>query len=115
MGRRVCRECAQMVEIPLAEQKAYSKETGEERSEFLCGSGCKTCSNTGYQGRIGFYEILHISDEIKAMLLDGANATQLRAQAIKEGMIPLIKDGMRKVKDNITTPAEVLRNAYTVD
>ncbi len=49
------------------------------------------------------------------MLLSGANATELRNQAIKEGMIPLIKDGMLKVKENITTPAEVLRNAYTAD
>jgi len=115
MGRRTCRECAQLVEVPPLEDKAYSKEIGEERTEFLCGSGCKTCSNTGYQGRIGFYEILNISDEIRAMLLDGANATQLRAQALKEGMIPLVKDGMLKVQENITTPAEVLRNAYSGD
>ncbi len=115
MARRTCPDCAQMVKVPLVEQKVYSKETGEERSEFLCGSGCKSCANTGYQGRIGFFEILHISDEIRAMLLSGANATQLRAQAIKEGMIPLIGDGMMKVKANITTPAEVLRNAYSID
>ncbi|MFC2071707.1 GspE/PulE family protein [Chloroflexota bacterium] len=115
MGRRTCRECAQMVEVSPLEQAAYSKEVGEERSEFLCGSGCKTCANTGYQGRIGFYEILSISDEIRTMLMKGADATELRTQAIKEGMIPLIKDGMLKVKENITTPAEVLRNAYSVD
>jgi general secretion pathway protein E len=115
MGRRICRECAQLVKVSLPEQTAYSKETGEGRSEFLCGSGCKTCANTGYHGRIGFYEILRISDQIRAMLLKGANATELRAQALKEGMIPLIKDGMLKVKENITTPAEVLRNAYSAD
>lgn len=115
MGRRACPDCAKMVEVPLVEQMAYRKEIGEERSQFLCGSGCKACANTGYQGRIGFFEILHISDEIRTMLLDGANATQLRTQAIKEGMIPLIKDGMLKVKTDITNPAEVLRNAYSVD
>ncbi|MFC2011437.1 type II/IV secretion system protein, partial [Chloroflexota bacterium] len=96
-------------------QAAYAKETGEERREFLVGSGCKSCSQTGYQGRIGFYEILSISDKIRTMLLEGANASELREQALKEGMIPLIKDGMLKVKDNITSPAEVLRNAYTVN
>ncbi|MFC2035963.1 GspE/PulE family protein [Chloroflexota bacterium] len=115
MGRRICHECAQLIEIPSLEQEAYKKEIGEERSDFLSGSGCKTCANTGYLGRIGFYEILHITDEIRTMLLGGANATQLRTQAIKEGMIPLIKDGMLKVKDNITTPTEVLRNAFSVD
>jgi len=115
MGRRICPDCAKMVEVPLLEQMAYSKEIGEERSQFLCGSGCKSCAQTGYQGRIGFFETLHISDEIRTMLLNGANATQLRTQAIKEGMIPLIKDGMLKVKTDITNPAEVLRNAYSVD
>jgi len=114
MGRRVCPECAQMVAIPPLEQAIYSKETGEERTEFLYGPGCKTCANTGYHGRIGFYEILPISDQIKAMMLRGVDAIELRDQAIKEGMSPLLKDGMLKVKENITTPAEVLRNAYTV-
>ncbi|MFC1991810.1 GspE/PulE family protein [Chloroflexota bacterium] len=114
MGRRVCRECAKPVIIPVIEQTAYVRETGEERTEFLYGDGCKACTNTGYQGRIGFYEILRISDQIKTILLKGANATELREQAINEGMIPLIKDGMLKVKANITTPVEVLRNAYSV-
>ncbi|MBI2329066.1 MAG: type II/IV secretion system protein [Chloroflexi bacterium] len=115
MGRRICHECAQMVNIPPLEQAAYTKEISEERNEFLVGQGCRSCSNTGYQGRIGFYEILHISDQIRTMLLNDANASELRTEAIKEGMIPLIKDGMLKVKANITTPAEVLRNAYAVD
>jgi len=115
MGRRLCRECAEMVEVPPLEQAAYNKEIGEERSEFLVGKGCKSCSYTGYQGRVGLYEILNISDEIRTMLLKGANASELRIQALKEGMTPLIKDGMLKVKDNITNPAEVLRNAYTAD
>ena len=115
MGRRACPDCAQPVKVPLVEQMAYSKEIGEERSEFLCGSGCKSCANTGYQGRIGFFEILCISDEIRAMVLNGASAAQLRTQAMKEGMVPLIGDGMLKVKADITNPAEVLRNAYTAD
>jgi general secretion pathway protein E len=48
-------------------------------------------------------------------LLNGATATELRNLAIKDGMVPLAKDGMMKVKENLTTPAEVLRNAYSVD
>ncbi|MFC2051951.1 GspE/PulE family protein [Chloroflexota bacterium] len=115
MGRRTCLDCAQTVEVPLVEQMAYTKEIGEERSQFPCGSGCKSCAHTGYQGRIGLFEILRISDEIRTMLLGGATAAELRTQAIKEGMIPLIKDGMMKVKADITTPAEVLRNAFSVD
>ena len=115
MARCICPDCVGPVEVPLVEQAAYNKEIGEERSEFLCGSGCKSCAYSGYQGRTGIFEILHVSDEIRAMLLNGASTAQLRTQAIKEGMIPLIGDGMLKVKAGITTPAEVLRNAYSVD
>ena len=63
----------------------------------------------------GFFEILQITDEIKEMIINGATANEIRTQAIKEGMIPLIKDGILKVKENITTPAEVLRIAYSSD
>jgi len=115
MGRRVCPVCAEMTEVSVMEQHAYTRETGEERKQFLSGKGCKSCSETGYQGRIGFFEIMKISDEIRSMVLEGVNATQIRKHAIQEGMVPLIKDGMLKVKDNITNPAEVLRNAYTSD
>ena len=115
MVRRTCPDCAQLVEVPLVEKMVYSKETGEERSEFLCGRGCKSCANTGYQGRTGIFEILQMSDEIRTRLLNGTTATQLRKQAIKEGMITLLKSGMLKVKADITNPAEVLRNAYSVD
>ncbi len=60
------------------------------------------------------FEMLCTSDEIKTLLLKGATATELREQAINEGMITLLKDGMLKVKEEITTPSEVLRNAYSV-
>lgn len=115
MVRRVCPDCAQLTSIPPVEQMSYEKEVKENRQEFLCGKGCKSCSQTGYHGRSGLFEILQISDEIRMMLLNGTTATKLRNQAIKEGMVPLVKDGMLKVKENFTTPAEVLRNAYSVD
>ena len=115
MVRRICPDCTQFTEVSLVEQKGYQKETGDMRKEFLYGSGCTSCSYTGYHGRTGLFEILQISDEIRMMLLNGTNTTGLRNQAIKEGMVPLVNDGMSKVKDHITTPVEVLRNAYSVD
>jgi len=115
MVRRICPDCAGPVDAPLIEQMGYSNEIGEERSEFLYGSGCKTCANTGYLGRTGIFEILDMSDEIRMMLLNDTTTTQLRTQAIKEGMISLLRDGMLKVKADITTPSEVLRNAYCLD
>ena len=115
MVRRICPDCAQLTPVPFVEQMSYEKEVRETRQEFLCGKGCKSCSQTGYHGRSGLFEILKVSDEIRMMLLKGTTATELRNQATKEGMVPLIKDGMLKVKENFTTPAEVLRNAYSVD
>ncbi|MFH0913816.1 MAG: GspE/PulE family protein [Chloroflexota bacterium] len=115
MVRRTCPHCARPVEAPLMEQMAYLNALGEERREFPYGRGCVSCSNTGYRGRMGIFEILHMSDKIRTMVLGGANASRVRDQALAEGMVPLMKDGMLKVKDGVTTPYEVLRNTYTVE
>ncbi len=115
MVRRVCPNCARMVDAPLIEQMLYQREMGEERTQFLSGSGCELCANTGYRGRIGIFEILSISDEIRKMLLSGTTAHELRNQALKEGMVPMIKDGMMKVKAGVTTPSEVMRNTFSMD
>jgi general secretion pathway protein E len=112
MVRRVCPDCARLVEAPLVEQMAYEKETGEKQKEFLYGTGCKSCTYTGYLGRTGIFEILTVSEKIGAMICKNASSTDMRNQALKEGMISMMNDGMRKVKAGITTPAEVLRNAY---
>jgi len=93
----------------------YTKEARDERTEFLYGSGCQTCSQTGYLGRMGIFEILRMTDDIRTLLVKGTTTTELRNEALKEGMVPLLKDGMLKVKSNNTTPSEVLRNAYAME
>jgi general secretion pathway protein E len=113
MVRRVCPNCTHKVTAPLVEQAAYHRETGEERSELDYGAGCKACTYTGYLGRTGLFEILTISDTIKHAIVTGASATEIRALAIKEGMVTLAQDGMIKAGSGITTPFEVLRNAYS--
>ncbi len=112
MVRTICSNCARPTNVSPAESIVYNQEIGEQRSEFLYGSGCNSCANSGYRGRTGIFEIFSTSDEIKTLLVKGSTSTKLRSQAIKEGMITLLKDGMIKVKQNITTPSEVLRNAY---
>jgi general secretion pathway protein E len=114
MVRRICPHCGRTIKASPEESLIYSQEMGEERAEFIYGAGCNACSNSGYRGRIGIFEILTTSDTIKTLLVKGTTASQLRAQAIKEGMMTLLKDGMSKVQKNITTPTEVLRNAYSV-
>ncbi len=114
MVRRVCPHCSRTVKASPEEMMAYSQEMNEERNEFIHGAGCKSCANSGYRGRTGIFEILSNSDSIKTLLSRRASSSELRTQAIKEGMVTLVKDGMEKVKRNITTPAEILRNAYSV-
>ncbi len=115
MVRRVCPNCATPQPAPLVEQIAYQRETGEERREFVYGSGCRFCANTGYHGRSGIFEIMRLSDRMRAMLLEQDGASHLREQALAEGMVTLVKDGMLKAKTGLTNPAEVLRNVYTTE
>jgi general secretion pathway protein E len=113
MVRRICPDCAQLIEVPVIEQLAYEKEMGEKRTKFQYAAGCKTCAYTGYLGRTGIFEILVLSDEIRRLLISGAGSGEIRAQAQKEGIASMMNDGMRKVKEGITTPSEVLRSAYS--
>ena len=113
MVRRICPYCNHQAEAPIVEQVAYERETGEKKTRFTYGTGCKSCAYTGYMGRVGVYEIMYFSETMKRMLLEGASSVDLRAQSIKEGMVTMMKDGMLKVQEGITTPSEVLRNAYS--
>jgi general secretion pathway protein E len=115
MVRRICPECARSVRVSLLEQMIYTKEARDERSEFLYGAGCQSCVQTGYKGRMGIFEILRMTDEIRTMLTKGTTTAELRNEALKEGMVTLLRDGMCKVKTNQTTPSEVLRNAFAME
>jgi general secretion pathway protein E len=114
MVRRVCPDCSHRIEGSTAEQMAYEQEMGEKQSKFLYGTGCKSCSYTGYLGRTGIFEILTMNDKIGTMICNQASSSAIRAQALEDGMVSMMNDGMRKVKEGITTPFEVLRNAYNI-
>jgi len=114
MVRRVCPHCQHPSPAPIEAQLAYCEELGKERTEFLYGSGCNSCANTGYLGRVAVFEIMAMSDEIRRMLLTGANTAQIRTQAKDKGMTSMWHDGMLKVKDNLTTPCEVLRKVFSI-
>ena len=113
--RRVCPHCRTPYEPPAEEQIAYQEEMGELPTQFYKGSGCNLCSDTGYVGQCGIFEVLTLSEETKQLLISGATSTQIRAQAIKDGMVPLMQDGMLKVKEGITTVSEILRSVYSIN
>jgi general secretion pathway protein E len=112
MVRCVCPDCGRLIEAPLVEQMAYEKEMGEKQTKFVYGTGCKSCAYTGYLKRTGIFEILNMNDTMGAMVCNEDSSGAMRAQALEDGMTSMMNDGMRKVKEGITTPAEVLRNAY---
>src|ERR1700740_2283856 len=73
------------------------------------GAGCDRCNQTGYKGRVGLYEVMEISEELRELVLVGASGLELRRKAVDEGMITLRRSGLRKVMDGVTTVEEVVR------
>ncbi len=112
--RKVCPYCRQMTEVSPAEAMAYTTAMGETRDKFSIGRGCNFCSRSGFLGRIGVYELLTLTDALRKALIKGTSASELKEQAVKEGMTPMGRDGMQKVKDGLTAPGEVMRNVFTI-
>jgi general secretion pathway protein E len=112
--RKVCPYCRQLIQAPPQEAMAYQTEMTEVRTDFYYGRGCNFCSRTGYLGRIGVFEILPMSEQIRSLISKEAPSSEIKAQALKEGMITMRRDGMLKARDGITTPYEVIRNVFTI-
>ena len=91
-----------MIEVGFSADEARSIKTYK-------GKGCSTCNNTGYKGRIGLYEVMEITDEMRELILIGASALELRKKAIDDGMISLRESGLHKIREGVTTIEEVVR------
>ena len=114
MVRRICPHCRAPFQPSVEEQIAYDEEMKEQSTTFYSGAGCNLCANTGYRGRTGLFELLIMSEGIRGMLLTNASAGDIKAQALREGMVTMKRDGMLKVKEGITSVSEVLRNVFSV-
>jgi type IV pilus assembly protein PilB len=108
--RRVCVNCKtdDAHTAPALEQVGFNKDDASSVVPKK-GTGCEKCNKTGYKGRVGLYEVMEITDELRELILVGASALELRRKAIEEGMITLRGSGLRKVKLGVTTIEEVLR------
>ena len=108
--RRICKDCK--VEQPTPPEAMMEVGfTSEESTKLKTykGKGCSTCNNTGYKGRIGLYEVMEVTDEIRELILIGASALELRKKAIDDGMISLRESGLHKIRSGVTTIEEVVR------
>jgi type II secretory ATPase GspE/PulE/Tfp pilus assembly ATPase PilB-like protein len=90
----------------------YLREVGfsQDAAETIYeGSGCNECGSTGFLGRLGIYELMLMSDDIRRLTISNADSAQLRKAAIQNGMVTLREDGFHKVRGGLTSVSEVLR------
>jgi type IV pilus assembly protein PilB len=108
--RRICKECRTPIEVPPQAliDAGYTPEEAKD-VQIYKGRGCSTCNNTGYKGRVGLYEVLELTDNIRQAVLEGASAIELKQKAMDEGMISLRRSGLIKVRDGVSTLDEVVR------
>ncbi len=108
--RRICKDCKSEVTYSAEELKALgTKEKDWEGVSFFKGAGCDTCSDSGYKGRAGLYEVMALSPELRRMILKGASTAELQEEAVAEGMLTLRMDGIVKIRKGVTTLEEVVK------
>jgi type IV pilus assembly protein PilB len=108
--RKVCTNCSAEEATPV-EALVQAGFAADEAKTVVPrrGKGCDKCNKTGYKGRLGLYEVMEVTEQIRELILIGASSMELRRKAIEEGMITLRGSGLRKVKDGVTTLEEVVR------
>jgi type IV pilus assembly protein PilB len=117
--RKVCSTCVESYKADVKINSIIKEELVSRNETHITnlpqtlyrGKGCDVCLNSGYLGQMGIYEVFPITDEVRQMILDGADSSKLRAKAIKDGMVTMFEDGLQKVEFGATTVDEVLRVA----
>jgi general secretion pathway protein E len=108
--RKLCPDCRRMREPDAAERRLLQFRNGQADGVALYSpAGCELCSHTGYQGRTGIFELLVVDEAMRTLVHDGASEDRLREHARAHGMRNLREDGLRWVRDGLTTLEEVLR------
>ena len=111
--RRLCPECKRERDYTEEEKRIIETISKKYGVEFdLSGKtydaiGCKHCNNTGYYDRIGIFEMLEITDEIKQEIMNGKSSIEIRNEALKQKYKPLVVDGIRKIVQGYTTLEEL--------
>ncbi len=116
LARRVCGECKQPEDIPV-QALIDAGVSPDEAPSFVCmrGKGCPTCNNTGYKGRVGFYQVMPMREEIKELILNGANTAEIKRESMRIGIKTMRQSGLTKLKEGVTSFEEVLRITVSDD
>jgi type IV pilus assembly protein PilB len=108
--RKICPACKTLMTIPdhACTQLAIGPEDYDSTFPYR-GTGCANCNNSGFKGRIAIYELMLLNNQIKQFILKGVSSGDLKKEAIKSGMSTLKTSAIKKMKQGLTTPEEVLR------
>ena len=109
LGRKLCPQCKKPEEIPPEAllQAGFSEEDIDGTWQAYGPAGCDNCFGTGYKGRIGIYEVMLISDDMRQIIMRAGNALDIAAQAQKDGVRNLRQSGLLKVKQGMTSLEEI--------
>lgn len=114
--RRICPNCKKEREYTQEEKDIITKIAGKygqtvdfTNKKTYEAVGCKKCNNVGYYGRIGVFETLDVTDEIKELIVKGASTIEIRKEALEQSYKPLVVDGIRKILNGDTTLEELNR------
>lgn len=111
--RRNCEKCLKTYKPSFEELAFYGESGGAAKTKFHKGTGCNFCSGTGFSDRIGVYELLTVTPEIKRLVVGWATQDELRRMAVKQGMRTLNDEAIALVEQDLTTIPEVIRHIYT--
>jgi type IV pilus assembly protein PilB len=111
LARKLCDRCkeAYRPEPPELSEAGYPEWLWPDITELYRPAGCAACSNTGYRGRMGLYEVMPMTEELERLTVDRASAEQIRTVALQQGMISLRDDGLEKTRMGVTSIEEVAR------
>ena len=112
--RRICQTCKTPYEPKDEELAFYEESGGLPKTAFFHGEGCNFCAGTGYRDRIGVFELMRITPEIKRLIVGWATQDELQRMAASQGMRTLRDEAIRLIADDVTTISEVVRSIYAV-
>jgi len=110
LGRRICQECMVPEDIP-RETLIQAGIPEDQADETVCykGEGCSSCNDTGYKGRVGYYQVMPMFEEIRELILAGANTAELKHESMRLGVKTMRQSALTKMVEKITSFEEVLR------
>jgi len=112
--RKICNSCKEGKTIGADESELFRKAVGRLPRQLFNSKGCEYCSSLGYKGRMGIYEVLVMDSKIRELLRNKVTETDLRNILVKDNYDTLLRDGLSKAEQGLTTVDEVLRNSLRI-